>query len=35
MVGVDCNNEVCINPLCSCDPCECTQEKPCVCCEDE
>ena len=34
MVGVDCNNIDCINPLCQCDPCDCTEEVPCKCCED-
>ena len=25
----------CNNPECICDPCECTLEDQCVCCEDE
>ena len=33
MSGIDCFNEDCKNPLCDCDPCECTVETPCVCCE--
>ena len=33
MAGIDCFNEDCKNPLCDCDPCECTVETPCVCCE--
>jgi len=32
MVGVDCNNLECANPLCTCDPCDCTEENPCKCC---
>ena len=35
MVGVDCNNVDCMNPHCVCDPCECTIENPCKCCEDQ
>jgi len=27
-----CNNEKCKNPDCDCDPCECTEENPCVHC---
>ena len=34
MVGIDCNNMDCQNPHCTCDPCECTKENPCECCED-
>ena len=34
MVGIDCNNLECQNPHCTCDPCECTKENPCECCED-
>ena len=34
MVGIDCNNVECVNPHCTCDPCDCTVEKPCECCED-
>ena len=34
MVGIDCNNVECENPHCTCDPCECTKENPCECCED-
>ena len=34
MVGTDCDNILCINVACTCDPCECTVENPCVCCED-
>ena len=34
MVGIDCNNVGCINPLCTCDPCNCTEEVPCECCKD-
>ena len=30
----DCINEYCVNPACDCDPCECTAESHCVCCED-
>jgi hypothetical protein len=33
MAGMDCINEHCVNPLCDCDPCECTTESRCVCCE--
>ena len=29
----DCTNEYCVNPECDCDPCECTAESHCVCCE--
>ena len=32
MVGIDCANQECKNPLCDCDPCMCTEEEPCVCC---
>lgn len=32
MVGIDCNNEECLNPHCTCDPCDCTEEDPCHCC---
>ena len=32
MVGVDCGNTECENPLCTCDPCECTEDDPCPCC---
>ena len=28
-----CNNSECINPECTCDPCECTEENQCLCCE--
>ena len=34
MAGIDCMNEHCVNPLCDCDPCECTEEDPCGCDED-
>jgi hypothetical protein len=34
MVGIDCNNVECQNPHCTCDPCDCTKENPCECCED-
>ena len=33
MVGIDCNNEECINPACICDPCDCTQDDRCECCK--
>ena len=33
MAGIDCNNDECKNPLCVCDPCECTAEDLCVCCK--
>ena len=33
MAGIDCINEECKNPLCDCDPCDCTEETPCICCE--
>jgi len=33
MVGIDCANENCKNPLCNCDPCVCTEEILCKCCE--
>ena len=33
MVGTDCNNELCINIACTCDPCECSVEDRCECCE--
>ena len=33
MAGAICSNEGCENPACSCDPCECTAESRCVCCE--
>ena len=26
MVGTDYNNEDCVNPNCTCDPCECTKK---------
>ena len=29
----DCTNEHCVNPACDCDPCPCTVESHCVCCE--
>ena len=32
MTGIDCNNDECNNPLCICDPCECTEVDPCICC---
>ena len=31
-IGIDCGNEECINPQCTCDVCECTEEEPCPCC---
>ena len=27
-----CTNQKCKNPECNCDPCECTEENPCVHC---
>ena len=27
-----CTNEQCVNPLCDCDPCVCTEEDPCYHC---
>ena len=27
--GSDCDNQDCLNPHCTCDPCECSKEKPC------
>jgi len=35
MVSIDCNNVKCENPLCTCDPCECTEKDPCPCCVSE
>ena len=32
MAGPDCVNEKCKNPLCDCDPCDCTEESFCTCC---
>ena len=37
--GSDCNNEDCLNPHCTCDPCGCSKENPCGypernCCAD-
>ena len=32
MAGIDCINEECKNPLCDCDPCDCTEDDPCSCC---
>ena len=32
MVGIDCVNEECTNPLCDCDQCLCTEQDPCACC---
>ena len=32
MAGIDCHNEECVNPLCDCDPCDCTEDDLCVCC---
>ena len=32
MAGPDCINEECKNPLCDCDPCDCTEEALCTCC---
>ena len=29
----DCTNEYCVNPACDCNPCECTADSQCVCCE--
>ena len=29
---VNCGNEECVNPQCTCDACECTEEDPCPCC---
>jgi hypothetical protein len=29
-----CDNEQCTNTHCTCDPCECTVENPCECCND-
>ena len=34
MVGIDCGNLECENPLCDCDPCNCTVESPCKCCDE-
>ena len=31
-MGIDCNNEECVNPYCTCDPCDCTEDDPCHCC---
>jgi len=27
--GSNCDNQDCIKPNCTCDPCECSKEKPC------
>ena len=35
MVGIDCNNNECENPYCTCDPCECTVDNPCGCDEEQ
>lgn len=32
MTGIDCINDECKNPLCDCDPCDCSEENPCICC---
>jgi hypothetical protein len=32
MIGIDCGNSECVNPLCDCDVCECTENDPCPCC---
>ena len=32
MVGIDCGNTECENPLCTCDPCDCTEDDSCSCC---
>ena len=29
-----CENSKCQNPDCICDPCECTEENQCICCEE-
>ena len=31
-MGIDCNNKECLNPYCTCDPCDCTEDDPCHCC---
>jgi hypothetical protein len=31
----NCSNTMCENPDCNCDPCDCTYDKPCVCCEED
>ena len=28
-----CDNPYCHNPKCVCDPCECSEDNKCVCCE--
>lgn len=35
MVGIDCANEDCVNPLCQCDPCNCNSKDRCACCDEE
>ena len=32
MTEISCNNDECENPLCTCDPCECTEKNLCPCC---
>ena len=34
MADATCINEVCGNPACSCDPCECSEENLCECCDE-
>ena len=31
----DCINEYCVNPACTCDPCECSEDNRCECCDEQ
>jgi hypothetical protein len=33
MAVINCTNEYCVNSLCDCDPCTCSADSLCVCCE--
>ena len=34
-IGTDCNNPECKNPLCTCDPCNFSEENLCECCDEQ
>ena len=34
MADTVCTNEYCVNLACDCDPCECTEDSHCACCEE-
>ena len=35
MTGIDCNNIDCINLACTCDPCDCSIDNRCECCDEQ